>query len=345
MSMKKRLTELSQDIKFDYILPDSHKSLTIIGSSNFIKDMREMLDLMVHSPTALRIFNYNAHLPKPLSVEEFKNALDLGRNTGTHIQVAYGKTQNGRMVSKYDWISLLPHEMRHSYNIPKLKSHILNAIGYAITNELDAQAIGAAVALEIDQYIETHKKSYPNTEEIKKELYKDPRVGYFKELYDKAKGNAEDKKREAIEQYALGVGQKLVRFGKDYKTFSELAYKISIERDTTAHHGWKRMSDAEFDKLESCLLGKIKPEKVATEAWMQGRENIQDERDIIKKEWPTFCQRLMNGTYRTDVIPYFQNIKPTNLIQLISPKLSEHLKKTDVIPHPKALERKTPTHE
>ena len=85
-------------------------------------------------------------------------------------------------------------------------------------------------------------------------------------------------------------------------------------------------------KIEDCLLGKIKYEDIASEKFMQGRKVLQDERETIKAEWPTFCQRLMDGTYNTDVLPYGQNIKPAQLIQTIAPKLYEHLKTIGVIP-------------
>ena len=65
MSILDKLNEMSNG----YVLPDSGNILDLNGSPEFLKDMKEMLDIMVHSPTALKILNFNASLPNPLKIE------------------------------------------------------------------------------------------------------------------------------------------------------------------------------------------------------------------------------------------------------------------------------------
>ena len=307
----------------------SGKGLHIKGSDAFIKDMREILDIMVHSPTALKLLNFNAGLAEPMAVEEFENALDLGRNTGKNIQLAYGQLKSGKPVSKYDWLTLLPHEIRHSYNTPIKDSSILRSLAYAIVNEADAQAIEGLIALELDEYLEKNKENIPNAEDIRHHLSSDPTVQFFKKFYDEAKGTDSERKAQAMTMYVKKSARHPTKDGKS--TFAEYLYKIGLERDTTTD-GWERCSDEELKMIEGCLLGKINPETVKDKPCMKGRKALSDEKETIQKEWPTFCKRIMDGTFNTDVIRYGQDIRPENLIETISPQLANHFCEMGIIP-------------
>ena len=323
--MLNKLKEMSHG----YVLPDSGNVLVLDGSPEFLKDMKEMLDIMVHSPTALKILNFNAGLSSPLKIEEFENALDLGRNTGKSIQLAHGQLKSGEPVSKYSWLTLLPHEIRHSYNTSIKNSNILHSLAYALVNEADAQAIEGLVAMELSEYIEKNKETSPDAEAVVNHLNKDPKVHFFKSFYDKVNGTDLERKAQAMEMFVREFAKHPTKDGKS--TFGEFAYKTALERDTTAN-GWEKCSDDELKKIEGCLLGKINPETIKDEAFMKGRKQLFSEQKTIQKEWPTFCKRIMDGTFNTDVIRYGQNIKPENLIETISPKLAIHLRKIGVIP-------------
>lgn len=325
MSMLDKLNKMDNG----YILPDSGNRLVLNGSPEFLKDMKEMLDIMVHSPTALKILNFNATLPNPLKIEEFEDALDLGRNTGKSILLAHGKLKNGEPVSKYSWLTLLPHEIRHSYNTPIRNSYILHSLAYALVNEADAQAIEGLVAVELEKYLEKNKKNFPNAEAVMNHLNEDPKVQLFKSFYDQTKGTDAERKAQAMEMFIKEFAKLPTKDGRS--TFGELSYKNSLERDTT-ENGWEKCSDEDLRKIEDCLLGKLDPKTVVNEPWMKGRKQLPDESETIQKEWPTFCRRIMDGTFNTDVIRYGQNIKPENLIETISPKLAIHFRKIGVIP-------------
>ena len=323
MSMLDKLYVVSKG----YVLPDSGNILVLDGSPDFQKDMKEMLDIMVHSPTALKILNFNASSPNPLKIEEFENALDLGRNTGKSVQLAHGHLKNGEPISKYSWLTLLPHEIRHSYNTPIKNSNILRSLAYALVNEADAQAIEGLVAVELGEYLEKNKEYVPDAEVVLKHLNEDPKVQFFKSFYDEAKGTDEERKSQAMEMFVKEFAKYQTKDGKS--TFGELAYKTALERDTT-ENGWEKCSDEDLKKIEECLLGKLDSKTVANEPWMKGRKQLSDESKIIRKEWPTFCKRIMDGTFNTDVIKYGQNIKPENLVETISPKLSIHLREIGI---------------
>ena len=326
MSMKDRLKKLAGE---EYILPDTRNRLILHGSSNFLRDMREILDIMIHSPTALKLLNFNANLSEPLMIEEFKDALDLGRNTGKSIQLAHGQLSNGKPVSKYQWLTLLPHEIRHSYNTPVKNSNILHALAYALVNEADAQAIEGLIGLELSKYLEKNKDNIPNAEDIQHYLAADPKVQFFKKFYDKAKGSDSERKAQAMTMFVKEFAKYPVNGGKS--TYAELSYKTALERDTTIN-GWEKCSDEELKKIEDCLLGRINPETIKNEPWMKGRKQLSCERETIQKEWPTFCKRIMDGTFNTDVIQYGQGIHPSNLIDMISPELANHLREVGVVP-------------
>lgn len=337
MSMNDNLKKLTAE---DYILPDTHNKLILHGSSEFLKDMHEMLDIMVHSPTALKLLNFNANMPEPLLIEEFANALDLGRNTGKSIQLAHGQLKNGELVSKYQWLTLLPHEIRHSYNAPVKNSYILAALAHAVVNEADAQAIEGLVALELNEYLEKNKESMPNAEDIQHHLSSDPKVQLFKKFYDEVKGTDSERKAQAMTMFVKKFAQHSTRDGKS--TFGEFGYKTALERGTTVNGGWKKCSDEELGKIEGCLLGKITPETIKDEPWMKGRKQLSSEKEIIQKEWPTFCKRIMDGTFNTDVLQYGQGIHPSNLIETISPQLANHFRERGImsqIPHNKVQQK------
>ncbi|MBP5533954.1 MAG: hypothetical protein J6Y03_00395 [Alphaproteobacteria bacterium] len=339
------ISKQAEEVKCSYVLPkgeneSKEKTIDVQGSTSFVRDMFEMLDVMVKSPTALKILKHNADLNPPLFIEEFKEALDVGRKTEKSIQISYYET---KPTKKYGWLGLVPHEFRHSYNISP-KSHILHAVAYAVANEFDAHAIGNLVDLELDNYLKEHKEEVPNAEAIREHLRSSREYRFFRDIYDKTNGTELQRKTETVETFIKEFSQKdypessvkaLIRkFSQkkpEPKKFYEVAYKSSIERHTTKD-GWIKCSDEELKKIEDCLLGKIKYEDIASEKFMQGRKVLQDERETIKAEWPTFCQRLMDGTYNTDVLPYGQNIKPVQLIQTIAPKLYEHLNAIGVIP-------------
>ena len=308
-----------------YILPDGEKTLPISGSVSFIHDMCEMLDLMIHSPTALKILKHNANLPKPLVIEEWKNPLDSGRNENGRIQIANGKTKYGSKVEKYSWLTLVPHEIRHCYNI-KSQSTILQSVSYAVANEPDAQAIGCLIALELSDYIEKNKEILPNAGVLKKHLETPKPHQIFKKFYEESDGSEEEKKASAILKFAKDWTSRI--WDNEYyhnRTIAENAYRIGIERDISENEGWDRLNEETFPLKEAELLKK--------------------EKNIIRKEWPTFLKRLMDGTYNTDVILYGQDIKPENLIQTISPKLATHLQKIGVIPKPCSQPIPTPSSE
>ena len=339
-NMKEQLQKASKPMTYYYILPDGKKTLPISGSAPFVRDMREMLDLMTHSPTALKILEHNANLPNPLVIEEFKDALDLGRNTGKSIQIAFGQEKDGTKVSKYDWLTLVPHEFRHSYNIEKPKSQILHAVAYAIANEPDAQAMGCVIALELSQYLRKEGAKLPYATETREHLEKHPSHKFFMDFYSQTKGTEAERKRQAVEMFVCALAQK--KFPKFNGTFAEAAYKVAIERDTTKD-GWIKATDEDFQKIEDCLVGKVKYEDIANEPFMKGRIPISDERALIRKEWPTFFKRLMDGTYNTDVLPYGQDTKPAELLQKVSPELAEHLQKIGIMPHNSAHPMSPPT--
>ncbi len=326
MSIYETLQELQAKV---YTLPDTHNKLILNGSTDFLKDLREMLDIMVHSPTALKLLNFNANLSEPLAIEEFKDALDLGRNTGKSIQLAHEQLANGKPVSKYQWLTLLPHEIRHSYNAPVKNSNILHALAYAVVNEADAQAIEGLIALELNEYLEKNKENIPNAGDIQRYLSSDPKVQFFKKFYGEAKGTNLERKAQAMTMFVKAFARYPVNEGKS--TYAELSYKTALERDTTAD-GWEKCSDEELKKIEGCLLGKINPEIVKGEPWMKGRKQLSSEKETIQKEWPTFCKRIMDGTFNTDVIQYGQGIHPSNLIETISPQLSNRLRENGIIP-------------
>ncbi|MBR6412933.1 MAG: hypothetical protein IKS41_07245 [Alphaproteobacteria bacterium] len=338
-NMKEQLGEASKSVTYYYILPDGKKTLPISGTVGFIREMCEMLDLMTHSPTALKILYHNANLKKPLVIEEFKDALDSGRNTGKSIQIAYGREKDGTEVSKYGWLTLVPHEFRHSYNMPKSKSQILHGIAYSIANEPDAHAMGGLIAMELCDYLE--RSGNPEAAKIQKHLSDYPEHKVFRKLYEETKGEETERKAETVLRFTQWWAQYYVpKFGK---TFAEQAYQVAIERDTTQDGGWQTCTEEEFKKIEEVLLGKRKYEEIANEPFMKGRIPISDERALIQREWPTFCKRLMDGTYNTDVLPYGQDIKPADLIQIVSPKLAAHLKKIGIIPRPSKNPVPTPT--
>ena len=318
MSMLDKLNTVSKG----YVLPDSGNILALDGSPEFLKDMREMLDIMVHSPTALKILNFYASSHDPLKIEEFKEALDLGRNTGKSIQLAYGQLKSGEPVSKYSWLTLLPHEIRHSYNTPIKNSNILHSLAYALVNEADAQAIEGLVAVELMEYLEKNRENVPNAASVLNHLNNDPKVQFFKSFYDKAKGTDLERKSQSMEMFVKEFAKHPTKDGKS--TFGEFGYKTALERDTTAN-GWEKCSDEDLKKIEDCLLGKVDSKTVSNEPWMKGRKQLSDESETIRKEWPTFCKRIMDGTFNTDVIKYGQNIKPENLVETISPQLATHL--------------------
>jgi len=333
--MKEQLAKASKSITYYYILPDGKKTLPISGTVGFVREMCEMLDLMTHSPTALKILYHNANLKKPLVIEGWKNARDFGRNTGKSIQVAYKQLENGEKVSKYHWLTLVPHEFRHSYNMTKSESQILHGIAYAVTNEFDAHAIEGVISVELCDYLK--KSNNPEADAIQKHLLAHPEHDEFRKFYEETQGTDTERKAEAVMQFIPWLSQRYVPSFK--KTFAEQAYRAAIERDTT-QDGWIECSDKDFEKIEACLLGKIKYEEIANEPFMKGRVPLSDERAMIRKEWPTFCKRLMDGTYNTDVLPYGQDIKPAELIQMVSPKLADHLREIGVIP--KAVEKSSP---
>ena len=325
--MNKILKEASQKMGYYYVLPAGEKTLPISGSTGFIRDMREMLDLMTHSPTALKILYHNANLKQPLVIEEFPDALDFGRNTGESIQVAYRQKKDGEKVSKYHWLTLVPHEFRHSYNMPKSESLILHGIAYAVTNELDAHAIEGLITLELCDYLK--KSNNPEADAIQEHLLAHREHKEFQEIYEKTQGTETERKAETMMQFIPWLSRFYIPRFK--KTFVEQAYQTAIERDTTKD-GWIECSDEDFEKIEACLLGKIKYEEIAHEPFMKGRVPLSDEREMIRREWPTFCKRLMDGTYNTDVFPYGQNVKPEELIETVSPKLAVHLREIGVMP-------------
>ena len=232
------------------------------------------------------------------------------------------------MVKKYLSITLVAHEFRHSYNMPKSKSQILHAIAYAVTNEFDAHAIEGLVSLELCDYLK--KSNNPEAKVIQKHLLAHPEHDEFRKFYEQTKGTETERKAETMMQFIPWLAQRYVPRFK--KTFAEQAYQVAIERDTT-QDGWIKCSDKDFEKIEACLLGKTKYEEIAHEPFMKGRIPLSDERAVIRKEWPTFCKGLMDGTYNTDVLPYGQNVKPSELIQMVSPKLAEHLRKIGVMPN------------
>ena len=131
-----------------------------------------------------------------------------------------------------------------------------------------------------------------------------------------------------MEMFVKKFAQHPIQGGKN---FAELAYKSSLERNTTVGGGWERFSDEDTQKIEGCLLGKINPESIAHEPCMKGRKQLSDERRIIQEEIPTFCKRIMDGTFNTDVIRYGQGIKPISLIDTLSPQLAKHLREIGVI--------------
>ncbi|MBQ4472109.1 MAG: hypothetical protein II942_02555 [Alphaproteobacteria bacterium] len=313
----------------EYVLPDTQNKLIMRGSPEFLRDMREILDIMVHSPTALKLLNFNASLSEPLAVEKFKDALDLGRNTGKSIQLAHGQLANGKPVSKYQWLTLLPHEIRHCYNAPVKNSKILHALAYAIVNEADAQAIEGLIALELNEYLEKNKENIPNAEDIQYHLNSDPKVRFFKKFYDGAKGTDLERKAQAMTRFVKEFAKYPMNGSKS--TYAELCYKTALERDTTAD-GWEKCSDEELEKIEDCLLGRINPETIKNEPWMKGRKKLSSEKETIQKEWPTFCKRIMDGTFNTDVIQYGQGIRPSNLVETISPQLANHFHEIGIIP-------------
>ena len=326
MSMLDKLNEMSNG----YVLPDTGNILALDGSPEFLKDMKEMLDIMVHSPTALKILNFNAGLPNPLKIEEFENALELGRNTGKSIQLAHGQLKDGKPVSRYSWLTLLPHEIRHSYNTPINNSNILHSLAYALVNEADAQAIEGLVGLELSEYLEKNKETSSNAEAILNHLNEDPKVQFFLNFYDRANGTDTERKSRAMEMFVKEYARHPTKDGKS--TFGEFSYKTALERDTTANGGWEICSDEDLKKIEDCLLGKVDSKTVANEPWMKGRKQLSDESETVRKGWPTFCKRIMDGTFNTDVIKYGQNIHPSNLIESISPELANHFREIGVIP-------------
>ena len=331
MSMKKSITEsMKKSTTKEYILPDTQNKVILHGSPNFLKDIQTILDIMVHSPTALKLLNFNANLPTPLHVEEFKEALDSGRNTGHSIQLTYEQSKHGDSASNYRWLTLLPHEIRHSYNTPIKNSNILHSLAYAIVNEADAQAIEGLIALELNEYLENNKENLPNADSMLEYFSTDPKFQFFKNAYNEAKGTNLERKAQAMIAFVKEFAQHPTKDGKS--TFAELSYKTALERDTTANGGWETCSAEELKKIEDCLLGKINPETVVYEPWMKGRKQLLDEKKTIQKEWPTFCKRIMDGTFNTDVILYGQDIRPTNLIETISPQLAHHFREIGVIP-------------
>lgn len=60
---------------YSYKLPDSGKTLMLSGSSAFINDMSDMLDIMTHSPTALKLLNF---YPQKLSDETIQKLTRRG---------------------------------------------------------------------------------------------------------------------------------------------------------------------------------------------------------------------------------------------------------------------------
>ena len=310
-----------QPQKQHYTLPTG-KKIDLSGSPEFVQDVKEMLDILAHSPTAVKILDHVA-----LPIEEFKEGLDLGRNTGKSIQLTHRELKNGEKIQKYSWLTLIPHEFRHSYNAPKSDSHILNAMAYALVNEGDAQAIEGLVALELNEYIEKNKDKLSDAQAIQDCLAGDPKLQFFKKFYDEAKGSDGERKAHAMEMFVKKFAQHPIQGGK---TFAELAYKSSLERNTTVGGGWERFSDEDTQKIEGCLLGKINPESIAHEPCMKGRKQLSDESKVIGKEMPTFCNRIMDGTFNTDVIQYGQDIKPISLIDTLSPQLAKHLREIGV---------------
>lgn len=326
MSVNERLKEMAGE---EYILPDTQNKVIVQGSPEFLQDMREVLDIMVHSPTALKLLNFNAMLSEPLTIEEFKGALDLGRNTGQSIQLAHKQLKDGKPVSKYQWLTLLPHEIRHSYNTPIKNSNILHALAYAVVNEADAQAIEGLISFELIEFLEKNKGNIPDAENIQNYLAADPKAKFFKKFYSEARGTDLERKAQAMTMFVREFARYPVN--EDKLTYAELSYKTALERDTTVN-GWEKCSDAELEKIEGCLLGKINPESIKDEPWMKGRKPLSSEKETIQKEWPTFCKRIMDGTFNTDVIQYGQGIHPSNLIETISPQLADHFRKVGVMP-------------
>jgi len=310
--MNEQLAKASKPITYYYILPDGEKTLPISGSAPFIRDMREMLDLMTHSPTALKILDHNANLPKPLVIEEWENPLDSGRNENGRVQIANGKLKDGSIVDKYSWLTLVPHEFRHSYNI-RSKSTILQSVAYAIANEPDAQAMGCLIALELSDYLKKNEATIHNASVIRERLDSITLHRTFRQFYNEAQGTEKEKKATAIIRFSQHWTSRV--WDNEYyhkRTIAENAYRIGIERDISPNGGWDRLNEETFPPVEA--------------------ELFQKEAGIIRKEWPTFCKRLMDGTYNTDVIPYGQDVKPADLIQMISPKLAAHLREVGIIP-------------
>lgn len=322
------LKKVSAEQSKVFTLPDTKKKMMISGSLDFVQNVTDVLNILIHSPSALKILNHNASLPHPLLVEEFKEALDLGRNTGQSVQLARKYSKNGAPISKYKWLTLLPHELRHSYNAKFDDSHILHSLAYAVVNEADAQAIEGLIALELSDYIKKNPKQFPDAKAILSSLSGDPKIQFFKQFYDQAQGTDVEKKQQAMSTFIKEFSQHPTKEGK---TFSELAYQTSLERDTT-QNGWERCSEEELKQIEGCLLGKVSPEAISNETYMHGRKKLHDESSVIRKEWPTFCQRIMDGTFHTDVISYGKGITSENLIETISPQLAHHFLKVGGIP-------------
>ena len=328
MSLSDILNKGAQKTSTFYRLPDSKKKISVFGSPAFVKDMCEMLDVLVHSPTALKLLNFYADFTPPRTIEGWENKpLDNGRNLPDRIQVAYNKD---RPESKYGFLTLLPHEIRHNYNMPRPKSYILHAVAYAI-NEVDAHAIGALVALELEQYLA--KQNTPYADNIRAQLNKEPDNTYFKELYAKTKGTEKERKAQTVTQYVLDYAQYSPP-GTD-KTFAEMCYKSCLERDTTkTAGGWKQGTEIVLKLMENRLLGKTLPDLPD----LKGRKKLPDEKNIIRKELDGFAKKLMKGTYMTDLLPYGKNIAADKLLQTAVPSLYKHLKDIGVLdlvpPHP-----------
>lgn len=299
------------------------KKLQISGSWTFIKDLKEMLDIMVKSPTASKLLDFNASMSQPLKIKEWDtNPLAWGRNTGHEIEIASKTLPNGEKPSKYNWLTLIPHEIRHSYNIPKTKSRILNSLAYAIANEADAHAIESLIALELkdimDKKMSETKENDPDYEGLQRYSH-NPDYSFFKKFYDNANGDDLTKKSIAMTDFvkAYNTHQGNDRFYPS-RTFAELFYRWGVEREISPNGGWDRLNEETFPIKE--------------------RELFEKEKEIIKKEWPTFCKRVMDGTFNTDVIQYSKTtngdnkaITPENLVETVSPKLANHFREMGII--------------
>ena len=117
------------------------------------------------------------------------------------------------------------------------------------------------------EYLEKNRENVPNAASVLNHLNKDPKVQFFKSLYDKAKGTDLERKSQSMEMFVKEFAKHPTKDGKS--TFGEFGYKTALERDTTAN-GWEKCSDEDLKKIEDCLLGKVDSKTVSNEPWMKG---------------------------------------------------------------------------